>query len=599
MNNIYDSYENIKLLELHPNQNKEYHPSLNYGYDGLDITNNFDHKIYDFLFKDYKDRFISIGNESIGETIKDWLIKFWKWLKEKLIKFKNWIINLIKKSIDYLKRLLFRFQSENNNIKHTLSHISKESIKRRNKEILNDLITYVNNNIINKKGLEDYPNKENLKLIPLQDTEALIKLSKDIQNEQTIIKILYPHIEKLASTLSIDESSNINHSTLNINIFEYAKNNGVLNLDRYNLSDTTKNYLYGKGDLISKNSDQQEIIKTILGNELLTLLNNPSYDTILKLIQKLNNYIKLLQNNYEKFINDNYKESAFILINKISKTVNDKLQKDYPDLFEDKDTDKLLLNNNQIVNNRLNILFNLINDFIENLYFSIPVLFARNVIIIMPFLNYFLRSIVEKYNYTVNPNKINLIFSENDKKLKELRNVSIYRKIEEINVYKVSDIINDCFKNTDIYDDAVYVAKLNNELIAQICIYGMDTYPLIMISDTLIDYLKNDDFIAVVLYHEYGHYYYNHAANRFKEVLTNLLNGKPYTLINYSIEKELQADLYTINRTSPKIVKETLQKINKHPSYINNKGLQKRIEFCKQYEINSNITIGEFLNLSK
>ena len=150
-----------------------------------------------------------------------------------------------------------------------------------------------------------------------------------------------------------------------------------------------------------------------------------------------------------------------------------------------------------------------------------------------------------------------------------------------------------------MYDDAVYVSKLNNELIAQICIYGMDTYPLIMISDTLIDYLKNDDFITAVLYHEYGHYYYNHTANRFKEVLTNLLNGKPYTPINYSIEKELQADLYAINQTSPKIVKETLQKINKHPSYINNKGLQKRIEFCKQYEINSNITIGEFLNLSK
>ena len=593
MNNIYDSYENIKLLELHPNQNKEYHPSLNYGYDGLDITNNFDHKIYDFLFKDYKDRFISIGNESIGETIKDWLIKFWKWLKEKLIKFKNWIINLIKKSIDYLKRLLFRFQSENNNIKHTLNHISKESIKRRNKEILNDLITYVNNNIINKKGLEDYPNKENLELIPLQDTEALIKLSKDIQNEQTITKILYSHLSVFSSSAILNDE-NISHLTMNINIFEYAKNNGILNLDKYNLSDTTKNYLYNKKDnLISKNSNPEIIIKTIVGEDLLSLLiNNPSKENILKLVKTLNNYITSLESSYSSFLKLNSSDANINKLNTIITNITNRLKKDYPSVFQSKPTDtEYTLDDGTIENKRINYILQGIDTLIEDIYLLVPILFARNVIIVMPFLNHFLRSIINKYSKIISNEQIELI-SFNLDKSNILNKVPVYKKINEINAYKASDIIKQVCESTSIYEDAEYLILTNNDCSACISLQGMETEPIIIISDGLIDYLKNDKLIDTVLYHEYGHYYYTHVAKYLKNTIIDLLNGKPILQNNRNLHDELQADLYAIKCSSIDLVKNMLQKFLSIVKIKNE--ILLRIKFCDEYK-NNNISIEDFI----
>ena len=593
MNNIYDSYENIKLLELHPNQNKEYHPSLNYGYDGLDITNTFDHKIYDFLFKDYKDRFIFIGNESIGETIKDWLIKFWKWLKEKLIKFKNWIINLIKKSIDYLKRLLFRFQSENNNIKHTLNHISKESIKRRNKEILNDLIIYVNNNIINKKGLEDYPNKENLELIPLQDTEALIKLSKDIQNEQTITKILYSHLSVFSSSAILNDE-NISHLTMNINIFEYAKNNGILNLDKYNLSDTTKNYLYNKKDnLISKNSNPEIIIKTIVGEDLLSLLiNNPSKENILKLVKALNNYVILLESSYSSFLKLNSSDANINKLNTIITNITNRLKKDYPSVFQSKPTDtEYTLDDGTIENKRINYILQGIDTLIEDIYLLIPILFARNVIIVMPFLNHFLRSIINKYSKIISNEQIELI-SFNLDKSNILNKVPVYKKINEINAYKASDIIKQVCESTSIYEDAEYLILTSNDCSACISLQGMETEPIIIISDGLINYLKNDKLIDTVLYHEYGHYYYTHFAKYLKNTIIDLLNGKPILQNNRNLHNELQADLYAIKCSSIDLVKNMLQKLLSIVKIKNE--ILLRIKFCDEYK-NNNISIEDFI----
>lgn len=378
--NYYDHLNNIKLLELYPNQNSQPgFESLNFGYEGpIYSYNSF--KLPDFISS------IQLLEYSGNEDFSSWIKQTAKTIVEYIKKFINWIINIFKRAINFIKELLFNFLQKSSNKIYCLT-------PREFDKALKEFNSFLSNT---KLRLTAFSETDELIFIHSTVLKNLSYILIDLLKERSIYHTKgFPKtiIQKAIENNYIKYSNKLHPTTwdylLKNNVFEsgrifsgYEAINFVkpININFNNINETN----------IKKYSD---LINTCI-NTNISIMED-------KYLNVLNGLKRFCDQNYIQIILDNY----------------------YYDVQGKTSTEDL---------NRLKI-------FTMSIVNIIPNIFIKNINTLVPFYN----DVVKEFSklFKSSDEFIFKIFKNSDHVEKLIKTITPIKTIESINCYKTSDFI--------------------------------------------------------------------------------------------------------------------------------------------------------------
>lgn len=427
------------------------------------------------------------------------------------------IINTIKVVCKFIKEKILavinKFKSKNifNNIVFTSSIIDSSEYKNAFRKITNDILEYIDNNLI--YGLNT------------KETVAIANCTIEFKN--TAIKLMNSNISdeyystySLSSMLKMIINQNINLFNSIPNTTKQFIENKEVNIsdlhDVYHFcSDITKSY-------ISKVSSQKEF-----QNLYETFIKNINID-ISFTNDKLSNFIQDLQDlTDEKFIktkvlpfelkinNTNYltslKQNDIEKYNKTIMYINNIVENF---IYFMKKVSAILY----ISNNNKFVLYNKIISLFETKY--IPHINKLPEIIKI---NQF-KQFQEKLDTIKNKGTIEYLDWYLADEVNEYINIYLYRPINELNQ----------FINT----------KIPNAVTMK---YEFNIKPIILVNKAFLN--LNSKYRAMILYHEYGHIYNGHNTKYVLDISNGILHKR-----NRALDEEIEADKCVIDKYGPRNV---------------------------------------------